>query len=133
MRSIPIRSGTSPDAMPWAIFPTISVCGMYVSLILQSGFLAFHAATSMSTMSLLPPDRSHMLSSPLLAQEVVAVGAAAAGAVAVGAAPDGAAPDGGDSVFFWHAAIVAAATRTDTDQLSWNLMPRSSTSFGDGM
>src|SRR5215813_4305742 len=107
MRSIPIRSGTSPDAMPWAIFPTISVCGVYVSLILQSGFLAFHAATSMSTMSLLPPDRSHMLSSPLLAQAVVAVGAAAAGAVAVGAAPD-AAPGGGDSVFFWHAAIVAA-------------------------
>src|SRR6185436_10249594 len=108
MRSIPIRSGTSPDAMPWAIFPTISVCGMYVSLILQSGFLAFQAATSMSTMSLLPPDRSHMVSSPLVAHEVAAAGAAAAGAAVAGAAPDG----GGDSVFFWHAAIVAAATRT---------------------
>ena len=107
--------------MPWAIFPTISVCGMYVSLILQSGFLAFQAATSMSTMSLLPPDRSHMLSSPLLAQEV----AAAAGAAAAGAAPEG-----GDSDFFSHAATVATATRTDTGQLSWNLMPCSSTSFG---
>src|SRR6185295_4257165 len=109
MRSIPIRSGTSPDAMPWAIFPTISVCGMYVNLILQSLFLAFQAATSMSTMSLLPPDRSHMVSSPLLAHEVAAAG--------------GAAPDGGDSVFFVQPAIVAATTRTDTDQLSWNLIP----------
>src|SRR6185503_14466189 len=131
MRSIPIRSGTSPDAIPCAIFPTISVCGMYVSLILQSGFLAFQAATSMSTMSLLPPDRSHMESSPLVAHEVEGpAGAAAAGAAAAGADPVGADPDGGDSVFFPHAAIAAAATRTDTDQLSWNLMPCSSTSFG---
>src|SRR6186997_142609 len=84
MRSMPMRSGTSPEAMPWAILPTISVCGMYVSLILQVGFLVFHAATSMSTMSLLPPDRSHMESSPELAHEVVAAlvelgGGAAAG------------------------------------------------------
>src|SRR5215467_6147020 len=111
MRSIPIRSGTSPDAMPWAIFPTISVCGVYVSLILQSGFLAFQAATSVSTMSLLPPDRSHMLSSLLLAQEVAAAGAAAVGAAAAGAAAAGAAagaaPDGGDPDFLSHAAIVA--------------------------
>src|SRR5690349_1482814 len=90
-------------------------------------------------MSLLPPDRSHMLSSPLLAHEVVAAAAAAAGgAAAAGAEPDaapaGAAPDaapaGGDSVFFPHAAIVAAAIRTDTGQQSWNLMPCSFHSFG---
>src|SRR5262245_26346029 len=104
MRSMPMRSGTSPDAMPWAILPTISVCGMYVSLILQSGALAFQAATSMSTMSLLPPERSHIVSSPLLAQPVVADGADGA---------DGrASPDGAVSVFLLHAAtsrVIAAA------------------------
>src|SRR5688572_15818412 len=72
---MPIRSGTSPEAIPWAIFPTISVCGMYVRLILQSGFLVFHASTSMSTICLLPPERSHMVRSPLLAHVVVAAGA----------------------------------------------------------
>src|SRR5262245_10411664 len=144
MRSIPIRSGTSPDAILWVSFPASSWCGMYVNLILQSGFLAFHAATSMSTMSLLPPDRSHMLSSPLLAHDVApagapaapgapAAGAPAAGAPAAGAPAAGAPADGGDSVLsFLHAAlpaaIVAAAIRTDTDQLSLNLMPCSSTS-----
>src|SRR5687767_6700966 len=79
MRSMPIRSGTWPVAMPWAILPTISVCGMYVRLILQSGFLVFHASTSMSTICLLPPERSHIVRSPLLAHVVVAAGTLLAG------------------------------------------------------
>src|SRR5688572_19765541 len=118
MRSIPIRSGTSPDAMPWARFPTLSAGGVYGSFILQSGFFAVQAATIISSLSLLPRDRSHMVRSALLAHEVVAPGAAAgvapavaepAGAEPAGAELAGAAPGGGDSAFFSHPAIVAAA------------------------
>jgi hypothetical protein len=52
-------------------------------LIAQSGFFLFQAATSMSTISLLPPERSHIVSGPLVAQLVVASPAVAAGGSSV--------------------------------------------------
>src|SRR5688572_13309169 len=80
----------------------------------------------MSTMSLLPPERSHIESSPLVAQDVLASGpaalagagspgaAAGAGSVAAGACP----PGGGSSLFLQPAATTIAATvRNETGPL----------------
>src|SRR6186713_2506239 len=84
MRSMPMRSGTSPVAMPRAILSTISVCGMYDRLIGLAGLAVFQSQTSWSTMPLLPPERSHIsiaLSAVLWAQSAAGsgVGAAASG------------------------------------------------------
>src|SRR6187402_2457686 len=133
MRSMPMRSGTSPVAMPRAILSTISVCGMYDRLIVLSGFFAFQSHTSRSTMPLLPPERSHIsiaLSAPLWAQSAAGsgVGAAAcadgdsAGAPLSDAAGADAAlpPDAGaaDGVPPEHAAIrMASSARVGS--LSW--------------
>ncbi len=41
-----MRSGTSPVAMPWAILPTISACGMYDRLIGLPALALFQSQTS---------------------------------------------------------------------------------------
>src|SRR5262245_19531518 len=105
--------------MPWAILPTISVCGMYVKVILQSGFLVFHAATSMSTISLLPPDRSHIVRPPLLAHEVVAGEPCPA--------------EGGWVAPWLQAATDRSVTARKTDHLRRVLIPSSSLSSGPGL
>jgi hypothetical protein len=65
---------------------------------------------------LLPPERSHMVSSPLLAQLVVAAGACAAG--------------GDASSFPWlHAASISAAAAIRAGHLRRLLIPRSSMSI----
>src|SRR5689334_4991754 len=91
---MPMRSGTSPVAIPRAILSTISVCGMYERLIGLSVLAAFQAQTSWSTMPLLPPDRSHIcmaLSAVLWAQSAAGSGVgAAAAALSLGAAALGA-------------------------------------------
>src|SRR6188768_3199913 len=81
MRSMPMRSGTSPVAMPRAILSTISVGGMYGRLIGLSGWAVFQSQTSWSTMPLLPPDRSHIsmaFSALLWAQSAAGSGVGAA-------------------------------------------------------
>jgi hypothetical protein len=87
-------------------------------LIWQLGFLVFQASTSMSTICLLPPERSHMVSSPLLAQLVVAAGA--------WAVVDGVSPS------WLQAATIRVATPTRTSHRRL-LIPRSSMSSSPGL
>src|SRR5687768_8290177 len=133
---MPIRSGTSPDAMPWAILLTISVCGMYVRTILQSGYASFQAATNASTIPALPPERSHISRSPSLAQPAaasLAAGSLAAGSLAAGAeaatlsAADGLAPPP------LQAANTRIAIAPRATSLSWLLIPCSSHDLSRGV
>src|SRR6266536_2225066 len=61
---MPMRSGTSPEAIAWAILGTIWSCVMYVRLIGRVGLAVFQAQASRSTICLLPPERSHACMTP---------------------------------------------------------------------
>src|SRR6266511_4191469 len=74
----------------------------------------------MSTICLLPPERSHIVSSPLLAQAVVAAGTWAA-------------VDGASSVPWLQAASIIVAAATSTGHLRRLLIPRSSMSNSPGL